>query len=190
MDVTRQNKPLEQLRKELIAGDMTTYREHYESCREAYVSFARRYTDDLDLIHDSYQDAFIALYENVVQEKVLELKSSLRTYVFSIGKYILFAKLKKQGRQVTMDDLGETPDLMSVTELDSDDVQNVRRALRELGGRCREILVLFYYRRYTIDAITHAMEYKNDNTAKAHKSRCLKKLRELVHQEAKQRRNA
>ena len=187
MDTTRQNKALEQLRKELIAGDMTTYREHYESYREAYVSFAKRYTDDLDLIHDSYQDAFIALYENVVQEKVLELKSSLRTYVFSIGKYTLFAKLKKKGKDVSMEDLGDIPTFPITPENDSDQVHEVRKALGELGNKCREILILFYYKRYTIDAIVQAMEYKNDNTAKAHKSRCLKKLKELVHQEAKQK---
>lgn len=186
MDITRQNLPLEQLRKELKAGDMSTYREHYESYREVYVSFARRYTDDLEMIHDSYQDAFIALYENVVQDKVLELKSSLRTYVFSIGKYILFSKLKKKGKEVPMEELGDMPSIEVGNATDSEQVLELRNAMKSLGGKCREILILFYYRRYTIDAIVHAMEYKNENTAKAHKSRCLRKLKELVNQEAKQ----
>ncbi len=189
MGVTRESGALEQLRKELISGDMTAYREHYESYREAYVNFARRYTDDQELIADSYHDAFIALYENIVEGRLTSLHSSLRTYVFSVAKYTLFAKLKKRGKEISTDEITEEVSLPSGlmdTSLNDERIEEVRRAIQNLGNKCREILVLFYYRRYTIDAITHAMSYKNENTAKAHKSRCLKQLRELVHQKAKQ----
>ena len=105
MDERNNQQVIDSLFREIQAGDMRGFRDHYESYREPYISFARRYTDDEELIADSYQDAFVALYENVMEQKITELKSSLKTYVFSIAKYSLFAKLRGQGKVLVVDDI-------------------------------------------------------------------------------------
>ena len=187
MNRVETTEALKQLRQELLNGEMTAYKEYYESYRAGYVRFASRYTDDKDMILDSYQDAFIALYENVTEGKITEIKSSLKTYVFSIAKYSLFAKLRKKGKEVETEDLSDLAiqDESVKNAFGEEQYLEVKNALGELGEKCREVLVLFYYRGFTIDAIMREMGYKNENTTKVHKSRCLKKLSEIVHQEAK-----
>ena len=178
----RNHTDIDTLRSELLAGDMGQYREYYESYKFSYFNFATRYTDDKELIADSYHDAFIALYENIVEGKVEQLQSSLKTYVFSIAKYSLFAKLRKRGREMAKEDIEEVEIPLFVSDSSDSDprTEQVRSALQNMSEGCRQILTLFYYRRYTIDAIMHELKYKNENTVKAHKSRCLRKLREAT----------
>ena len=60
--------------------------------------------------------------------------------------------------------------------------QKIVKALNSLGSKCQEIIRLFYYSNYSNEAIMHRMNYENENTVKAHKSRCIKKLRTLIQQ--------
>ena len=180
MNESIRTETIKQLRQELVSGDMRKYRAYYESFRESYFNFARKYSDDEEFIADSYQDAFIAFYENVVEGKVTELKSSVKTYVFSIAKYILFARLKKRGREVPNEQIDQDTAFEPSYSIDEGDSEDLRNAMNQLSEGCRRILLLFYYRRYTIEAIVHTLNYKNENTAKANKSRCLKKLREIM----------
>ena len=183
MDKENNQRVIATLYSELLAGDMRGFRQHYDAYRTAYVNFARRYTEDEELIADSYQDAFIVLYENVVEQKVTELNSSLKTYVFSIAKYSLFAKLRSRGKEIVMDDLSPVINenaRSQVDQMDDPRLDQLREGMKNLSEGCRKILTLFYYRRYSIDAIMHEMSLKNENTVKAHKSRCLKKLKDGI----------
>ena len=170
---------VETLRRELTSGDMTTYQRYYVEFKDEFFGFARRMTRDDQVIADSYHDAFIALYENIVQQKLQELSSSLKTYIFSIGKYALLSKLRKGQKEILEPEFGDIPEVLTETE-DNAELIDLRKNLRLLGESCRKIILLFYYKRFSVDAIVEEMEYKNANTAKAHKSRCMKKLKELM----------
>ena len=51
--------------------------------------------------------------------------------------------------------------------------------LKLISESCQIILKLFYYRGLTIDEIVEQTEYKDPNTVRSHKSRCLKRLKTL-----------
>lgn len=158
-------------------------KQFYESYRNDFMAFARKYTSAEEDVLDVYQDTVIAFYENVSREKIKTLRSSLKTYLFSIGKYKLIDHLKRKGKTISSDDPEYSRELIddSVEEkiqLNEQQTQ-LKQALNQLGEQCRDLLLLFYYRRYSIDAIREEMNYKNDNVVKAHKSRCMKKLRTL-----------
>lgn len=157
----------------------------YEKYRDEFVNFARRYRAEENDILDAYQDAIIALYENTLAGKTKELKSSVKTYLFSIGKYILINKLKK--KQTIVSD--EQVELEEGIENNIEEQINLNYqqkqllgALNDLGDPCRKLLLLFYYQRYTIEAIMYEMSYQNENTVKASKSRCMKQLKAIVQQ--------
>jgi DNA-directed RNA polymerase specialized sigma24 family protein len=100
--------------------------------------------------------------------------------VFSIAKYTLFAKLRKRGKEVPNEQIDQDAVFEPSYFGDEEESEDLRNAMNQLSEGCRKVLVLFYYRRYTIEAIMHTLNYKNENTAKANKSRCLKKLREIM----------
>jgi len=55
--------------------------------------------------------------------------------------------------------------------------QLLREALEQLGARCRDLLLLLYYHRYTTEAAMHALDYKNKDVVKSQKARCMRQLR-------------
>ncbi len=174
---------LESLYQSLRAGNMGLYKGYYQEYKNDFIQFARKFTPDTDLIVDAYHDAFIVLYENVLSRQLEEMTSSLKTYVFSIGKYTLLNKLKKRHRTVYTEGVEgmEMPQYGIVEDLErSESADLLRRHIRSLGDACQSLLILFYYKKYSIEAMMHTLGYKNENTVKAYKSRCLKKLKELM----------
>lgn len=155
----------------------------YRAYRTEFFRFAARYRLSDSDIADIYQDSMIALYENALKGKIKDLKSSLKTYLFAIGKNLIFNRFKSAKRVDLKDNLlaEESADADFISEIDLNyQQQQLHDALNELGGACKELLVFFYYRRFTIESIMNRMNYGSENSVKANKSRCMKKLRALV----------
>lgn len=153
----------------------------YTSFRSSFIQFGKRYSQDQELIVDSFQEAVISLYENLMSGNVTDQESSIKTYLYAIGKHkILNAQKKKNNQLKLIIEKNESEE--SQKEKDDADYQKalLSQAFDGLGERCRDVLIKFYYGRYSIDAIMIAMDYKNENTVKAHKSRCLAQLKEIV----------
>lgn len=174
---------LESLYQSLKAGHMDLYKGYYQDYKHDFIQFGRKFTPDTELIVDAYHDAFIILYENVLSRQLEEMKSALKTYIFSVGKYTLLNKLKKRRRTAYTEEVEglEFSKNDIVEDLERSESKDLlRQHIRSLGEACQSLLILFYYRKYSIEAMMHALGYKNENTVKAYKSRCLKKLKALM----------
>lgn len=66
--------------------------------------FVGCYNFDREDIIDIYQDVVIVLIENIKKGKMDDLKSSLSIYLFSIGKFMIFQRVKKDGRFINYED--------------------------------------------------------------------------------------
>ena len=77
---------------------MSALEEVYREYREDFLHFALRFGLSESECLDAYQDVMIAFYENVKEGKLTTLTSSLKTYLFSIGKYNLLNQLKNKKR--------------------------------------------------------------------------------------------
>lgn len=154
----------------------------YNEYRLGFILYANRYKIDKEQILDVYQDAVIALYENAQKGHLDNLTSSIKTYLFSIGKYMIFNILKKQKQDVNFENIEninlEWNDYNS--EKSDTKIRDLQNALNQLGDKCQEILKLFYYEEKPLDVITEDMQYDNKNVAKSQKSRCLKQLKEIL----------
>lgn len=174
--------------EELRQGSELAFRQVYEQNRDKFLNFARRYhlSDEENI--DIYQDAYIIFHDNVMSGKIKELTSSISTYLFSIGKYLIFDRMRKNKKTVNSDyNLEIVRDDESVVEtLDFDtgeltpEQTLLRKHFTTLGKQCQELLTLFYYRGYTIKEIMDAEDYNSENVVKAAKSRCMKTLRERI----------
>lgn len=162
--------------------DEKTIRDIYNDYRPGFLLFANRYGLGQDQNLDVYQDAIIALCENAQKGHLDNISSSLKTYLFSIGKYMIFAKLRKKKRInefANIDEFeGEWEDYSE--ERQDKDIQLLRESIPKLGKKCQEILKLFYYKEYNLDEITQLMKYNNKNVAKSQKARCIKQLKEII----------
>jgi hypothetical protein len=59
-------------------------------------------------------------------------------------------------------------------------LENALNQLKEKGEKCYEILTRFFYQKQSMDEIAAAMGYTNGDNVKNQKSRCQKKMKELV----------
>ncbi len=157
----------------------------YTAYRSSFLQYAKKYGLDDDSLIDVYQDAFIALREHAINGKLDHIKSSVKTYLFSIGKYKIYDLLKKQKTTLSYEnnkDFLNSSELIDVFEEPklTTEQRLLRKHFKQLGKRCQEVLTLFYYRGLTIEEIAENQGYENKNVVKSQKSRCLKSLKEFI----------
>ena len=177
----------QQLIQLLKEADKDVLRRLYLEYRSAFISFAQKFCSNSNDIVDAYQDAIIVLQEKAFNGDLDELRSTLKTYLFSIGKYILYEKMRKQKKLVShMSTEQEAYDYNTIALdfLDGDEPNEMQIQLQKafvtLGKKCKEVLSLFYYRGYTIDEICTRLNYDNKNVVKSQKSRCIKQLKDKI----------
>lgn len=162
-------------------GDEKTIHFIYNEYKSGFLLFASKYKLDKDDLLDIYQDSVIALCENAKKGNLDEIKSSIKTYFFSIGKYMIYSRLKKKNQTAPFENIDNFQ--FEWEDLDEDTTNNqlviLREAFKVLGEQCQKILTLFYYEDKKLEEITKLMKYENKDVAKSQKSRCIKKLKEL-----------
>ncbi|MGB3801695.1 MAG: sigma-70 family RNA polymerase sigma factor [Lewinella sp.] len=159
----------------------------YLQHRDAFVTYAQRqlYATEADAA-DCFQDAVIAFYKNIVSGRLEELTCSIRTYLFSIGKRLVYRRNQKRQRERPTDhEEGINPaDELDWSLIDRFEHAHQRdvlqAAIHKIGSPCREILTLYYYHHYPIESITESVGLPSDGATRIKKMRCLKELKKLV----------
>lgn len=167
-----------QLQKQLRADDKTALQQLYVAYKMEFINYAKRYTLDEQDVLDIYQDAVIAMHQNFVMKQVTLESSTVKTYLFGIAKHKVFKKLKEEQRLLRVHNI---PDDTVEIDLNEDEPSAQQKALAkkisEISESCQTLLKLFYYRNLTIDEIVEQTDYKDGNSVRSHKSRCLKRLK-------------
>lgn len=172
----------ERLRSEGMEAIIVVYKRY----RDEFLGFGKKYSADKTLVLEAWHDAIINFYEILLADKYDATKSSLKTFLFTIGKYKLINKLKQKGKSIPtvgleehlMDKEFRTGDIFDESTSQKQ-VQQMQEALAKLGEKCRNLLLLVYYHEYCVEAIQQQMKYKNEQVVYSHKSRCLKQLRDI-----------
>lgn len=164
----------------LIRRDRKTLERIYTLYRGGFLMFASKYNLPQEDILDVYQDAFVALIENAEKGKLDSLNAELKTYLFSIGKYMIFAKLRKSNTDFV--EVERLPSGIEWSETDENEEQFnlLEHSLNKLGEQCYKILRLFYYEEKKLDEIMELLPYQSKDVLKSQKARCLKHLKEML----------
>lgn len=168
--------------EELKAKNHQTISQVYEQNKSSFILFAKKYQINDDDIVDIYQEAIIALCENASKGLLDHLKASLTTYLFGIGKFLIF-KLIKKNKQLTITDQDIIEPIFYDTfdeDQSSMQVNALQSAIKKLGPQCQQVLRMFYYEEKKLETIMLELNYSNKDVLKSQKSRCLKQLKELI----------
>lgn len=170
-----------------IHGKPKEIQELYTTHKDAFLNFGMKYGLDHDDLIDIYQEAFIALRKHAINGKLVNVKSSLKTYLFGIGKFMIYDLLKEKKKTTTLntDTVSKYSHIEPVAvEFENEELtieqQLLRTHFNKLGKKCRELLTLFYYRGLTIDDIVEFAGYTRGSVVRSQKSRCLKSLKEMI----------
>lgn len=132
-----------------------------------------------DYAKDIFQDSIIDLQENILTGKLEKLSSSLKTYLFQIGKFKIINFLQREKRITYLQDTKfinkETKDYVEAEE-NEHKLDDIARAISKLPEDCQRLLDLYYFKEYDMASIARELNYKNADTAKSKKLICMKKL--------------
>ena len=158
----------------------------YFEHRDVFIGFGGKYGLSETELTDIYQDAFIALRKKALTGKLETVNSSLRTYLFGIGKHLIYDELKRKKKFIPMmnqlDHDVNTIEIESLKKNSSLTIEQklLRENFKQLGKKCQHVLTLFFYRGLTNVEIAEICGYENEAVVRSQKSRCLKKLKEFI----------
>lgn len=150
--------------------------DHFRKWAKAEFSLA-----DEDL-NDVYQQAAVIFYENLVDGKLNHLTSSVKTYLFGIGKNLILKRVSKKEIQYRhMDKLTEHWLFQGSANPDhSMTIDRVKKELLDLKEPCHSILEMFYLKNLGLEVIAERLNYGSSDVVKTQKSRCLKNFRTKI----------
>ena len=175
--------------EELKSGNNKILEKIYHENRSSFINWIlKNSTYDTEVAVELYQKAFIILYLNVKNEKLIELNSSLKTYLYAIAKNLL----KELGRTEKKNNLSLDDEVLN--ELNKVQVDNnilekynnshnkeiVRSLLEEIGDPCKTLLTLIFIQNYATDAVVEAMNYSDERVVRKRKSLCLSRMRDMI----------
>ncbi|CAH8284966.1 RNA polymerase sigma factor (sigma-70 family) [Mariniflexile fucanivorans] len=170
----------------LINSDQKEVSKLYNANRDAFLNFGKKYGLSYDDLCDIYQEAFIALRKHALNGKLGNVNSSLKTYLFGIGKFMIYdlLKEKKKTTEYNPSKLGihDTIELVSTEteeELSHEQIL-LQTYFKKLGKKCQDMLTLFYSRGLSIDEIVEHTDYTDGSVVRSQKSRCLKSLKDMI----------
>ena len=176
--MTKEQKILARIKE----NDRTVLDKLYVDFRDPFINYFKKYQIGEEEIKDIYQDTMIAFYQKGVQGKLSGMTSSIKTYVFGIGKHKAIDFLRKKSKK--KGNISFAKDEYEQISIENEELSIEQKKLNQhftaLGESCQKMLRLFYYRGLSIQEIVRIGNYKDANTVKSHKSRCVKQLRTLV----------
>lgn len=154
--------------------------ELYLSHRSEFLNWSvHQFNCDIDDARDAYQQAVVLFYENVAADKIRELTSSPKTYLFAIAKNKILEKMRAKGRVVPLDPDYEVPEEDTAEPIDESSFAKLREGFAHLGEPCAGLLKEFYYHRKTMAQLMETFGYKSEASVKNQKYKCLQRLKRI-----------
>ena len=181
----------DRLFERLKHGDESVAQELYNRHADAFFHWARKTYRQFpeEEIRDMYQEAFLTFYYQVKDGKLSEIRHSVKSYLFSIGKNFIRNELRKKAKFVDSEDDRYMEQESRSAELDLSMMANyqqkhqaevVKKLLIQIGDPCKTVLELAFFRRFSPEAIASHMGYTTEASARVRKVRCLKQMGDLL----------
>ena len=164
------------------ADDQAVITRFYNEYRTVFVRDIGKFYHILnaDLMAEIYQETVIRVWRNIATDKLTEenLTTSLAGYLFSVGKYVAQEKFREANREPLTDN--EETGLRAAAPLWEEETEQekaVRKAVYAMGEPCAPLLLHFYWDKMSWEAIAQQLHYKDAESAKTQKYKCMQKLK-------------
>ncbi len=163
-------------------GDHAVLRRIYKETQKEFQQWSfSQYKLPSGESEEIFQNTVIIFYEKIVSGG-LDLSSHWKTYLFAIGKNKIREYLRAAGRSSSLEGVltAEPEDSLEEDELEVDGQRDlVIKCIDKLGSPCKDLIVAYYYKKMALDEISLQLGYKNSNSAKNQKFKCMQRLRDL-----------
>ena len=166
------------IREALVRNREQTLEDIYKKAYPMVLHYVKQHYGTADDAKDLLQEAIILFYEKVVHEE-FALTASATTYIMAVCKNRWRRELEKRNR------LQELPPGISEMAEEAGAESNepqlpITRFVEQLGEKCKEILVAFYYLGQRMEQVAAQHQYRNVRSATVQKFKCLERLRKSL----------
>lgn len=170
------------------ANDNSVLKKLYQDNYKKIELFILKNNGSMPQAKDTYQEAFLAMYQNVKADKfVPSNETALQGYLYQIAKNkwrdFLRSSCYKKTAQIA-DGFQIRDEDSSITEFDiptedSNQKNVAMEAFVHLGIECQKLLEVFYFQKKSLREIALSFNI-GEASARNKKYRCIQKLRNLV----------
>lgn len=188
----KQNQLIESIKRNDDSVLKDLYKKHYHKVE----IFIVQNNGTPSQAKDIYQEAFLALWKNIHQDKFSpQNNTAIGGYLYQIAKnkwidYLRSPSYKKNHRfekfsSTLYESTPHEDELMEHHAQNQEQLTQTMNGFNKLGGDCRELLTDFYFSKMTFRAIADKIGI-TEASARNKKYRCLERLRKLVLNEKEQ----
>lgn len=175
--------------RQLRKGDPKVMQEVYHRYKAEFITWMiSQYSCQRLEALEIYHDSLLTMSNKAQNGKLDDLQSSLKTYIYGVAKnkYREYLRKNKKNHSLLVQEIPDRKDEVIDTSQE-DSINLVEKCLESLGDPCKSILELYYYHEMSMQDISEQMRYKNRNTVKNMKYKCLLRLKELFGEEWRKR---
>jgi RNA polymerase sigma factor (sigma-70 family) len=172
--------------EKLKGKDNASFEILYKFYFPAISSFVRQNMGNTEDAEDIFQETIIVLLQKVRQPG-FALKSSLKTYIFSISRNLWLKRLR-DNRLISVDDFethlvqGEPFEVELLPEKTKE--EKLTSWLSEITEHCQRILkAIFFYNEPMVN-LMQKMGWKNKHTAANQQYKCIQQIKKIKEKEA------
>lgn len=171
-----------QLLIDLRAGKEERLAQLYKDYHALFIHWTAQYFSmERAEAEDIFQEIMVVFYRNVQLGKLTELKADIKTYLFAVGKHLIYNKRRKKRPTTTLEDMDLSHwDLTLYHQIEENHQQQmIAQALEKLGKACQKLIQLFFFKNFSSEAVATEMKYSTTDSARSRKLRCIKELRKI-----------
>lgn len=163
-------------------GDQRAFADLYDAYRGRFFGYMLKYyRKSDDYIADLYQDSCVAFWQNIQKGKLAPetLTSSIETYIIGVAKYILMARDRRYKEILSDRELSSFAPAVSEERLRDETERDevIQSVVNRMDEPCCSLLDKFYWEELSGEEIARQMNYKNADTVKTQKYKCMQKLK-------------
>ncbi len=168
----------------LSKGDHTAFAVLYKEYYKMASYYILRNSGNEEDAQDIFQDALVVFYEKTLQDN-FKLSCSIKTYLYAIIRNLWLKKIRDNKLSLAAKDFEQVIALEENNEvlIKEEKYNQIENALGQLGEKCREIIIKFYYYKKKMTEIAEELAYTNADNVKNQKYKCMQQLKKLVNHE-------
>jgi len=154
----------------------TSMYNYYPKIKKMLVNYGANEDDAKDI----FQEAILIL-SNKLEDPHFRLDAKISTYLYSVSRYLCKDFMAKKNKIVAIDQFHSlTEDIIEDHGEKEAQFEKIDRILKDLGERCKQILVAYYYKKKSMKEIAKEFEYATVNSAKNQKYKCLERAKKMA----------
>lgn len=176
-----------QILEGLAKHDNTIVRYVYKKYYAQVADYVYKNSGTQDDAQDIFQEGMLIFMQKVKQPDFNLSEASPKTYLYRICANLWLERLRKDRRKLQRESVyayweGEStaPDSETDSWFSDTLLPSTEELLQAVGDKCRDILMAYYYQKMSMVEIAQKYEYKDANSAKNQKYKCLQRIKANV----------